>query len=495
MIEIDNQALVNGLTLQRKTGETLSRQIYSRIRSMILTGQLGPGMRLPSSRDLATGLNLSRWTVQNAFEQLLAEGYLEGRVGSGTYVTGPLPSVAAGHQNASGRDLIAKKRGISRLGAEFLGTEAKLLGRKRIGLSNAFRTGISALDKFPTVIWGRLMAKRWREGGDSLLGYLDPAGYRPLRDAIAGYLGAARGIRCLPEQVVIVAGSQQALDLAARVLVDPGDRVWLEDPGYLGARGALTAAGARLVPVPVDEEGLNVTAGIRLASKARLAYVSPSHQFPTGATLSLSRRLALLEWAIHRDAWILEDDYDSEYRFRGRPLAALQELDSDGRVIYIGTFSKTLFPALRLGYIVPPIDLVDAFVAARHISDRHSSGLEQATLTDFIVQGHFARHIRRMRRLYESRQKILLDAARGELADHLTLKPADTGMHLVGWLRDSLDDQSAAQRAAAYQIEVTPLSWYSLRETHPGALLLGYGAVPEDEIAVGVRRLAEALAH
>ncbi len=288
-------------------------------------------------------------------------------------------------------------------------------------------------------------------------------------------------------------GPRRGVDLSARVLLNPTDKVWIEDPGYLGVRGALISAGAQLVPVPVDGEGLEVAAGIRLAADARRAYISPSHQYPLGVTLSLARRLALLEWASRAGAWILEDDYDSEYRFSGRPLSALQGLDTEGRVLYIGTFSKTLFPALRLGYLVVPPDLVEVFTAARYVADRHSSILEQATLADFITEGHFARHIRRMRALYAERQVVLLDAARHRLEDRLTLTPAQTGMQVLGWLPAGVDDRLVAERAAAQNVEVTPLSRYCLKPYPRGALLLGYGAVPPADIRAGVKRLAVAL--
>jgi GntR family transcriptional regulator/MocR family aminotransferase len=494
LLTLNTVPFTTSLNLHRRRDAPLYRQIYGRIRLMILNGQLRGGMRLPSTRELADSLRLSRSTVQNAFDQLLAEGYLEGRIGSGTYVV-ELPAAQQRQQTGNSAQSAdrAKNRAISGRGRDFVTTERSLSGQTTAAPSSAFRIGLPALDRFPRGVWGRLLGGRWREGGDALLGYLEPSGYRPLREAIAGYLGAARGIHCSPDQVVIVAGSQQALDLAARVLLNPGDSVWIEDPGYLGARGALQAAGADLIPIPVDSDGLDIVEAVRKAPQARLAYVSPSHQFPLGATLSLPRRLRLLEWASQNNAWVLEDDYDSEYRFRGRPLAALQNLDSDGRVIYVGTFSKTLFPALRLGYVIPPRELVEVFSAARHIADRHSSGLEQGTLTDFITQGHFSRHVRRMRKLYAARQAMLLESAQNELDGLLELRRADTGMHLVGWLPAGVDDRLAARKAAEFQVDVLPLSRYSLAPLERGGLLLGYGAVKEEDIRPAVRRLAQAL--
>jgi len=310
---------------------------------------------------------------------------------------------------------------------------------------------------------------------------------------ISAYLGATRAVRCTWEQVIVVSGSQQALDLAARVLLDPGDAAWVEDPGYAGARGALLGAGARLVPVPVDGDGLDVAAGAQLGAGARLAYVSPSHQYPLGVTMSLSRRLALLGWASRSGAWVLEDDYDSEYRYTGRPLEALQGLDPEGCVIYLGTFSKVLFPALRLGYLVVPPELVDPFTAARELVDRQSPSVEQAVLAEFIAEGHFARHVRRMRVLYAERQATLVEAAARELSGALDVRPAEAGMHLVGWLPGGTDDREASRRAAAEGVEATALSLHGIEPPQRRGLLLGYAAVGEEEIRAGVRRLAASL--
>jgi len=357
----------------------------------------------------------------------------------------------------------------------------------------AFRSGIPALDLFPYAIWGKLTAQRWRSASYELLQYGDPAGYRPLREAIAAYLGASRAVRCEAGQVIIVAGSQQALEIAAQVLLDTGDNAWVEDPGYLGARGALLAAGARLVPVPVDEEGLDVAEGTKRCAAARVVCVSPSHQFPLGMTMSLARRLSLLEWASRSGAWILEDDYDSEYRYAGRPVPSLQGLDAQGRVIYIGTFSKVLFPSLRLGYIVAPPELVEPFIKTRAIFDRHSPTTEQAVLAVFITQGHFARHIRLMRTFYAERQEVLVKEIKSRLDGLLDVYPDEAGMHLVGWLPEGASDVAAARRAAEHGVEVGVLSNYYLGEQKRGAVTLGYTAFSPREISKGARELAAAL--
>ena len=492
------------VSLDRCSGASLHRQLYEGLREGILAGRFPAGARLPSTRGLAAELEVSRNTVTSAFSQLLVEGYLEGRVGSGTYVAGALPDEMLRTRRGA-HDAGLHEGSVPSAGQRRLSRRGELLASTRtvtvrdVGRPRAFRPCVPALEEFPHGEWRQISARRWRRPPGGLLGYGDPAGYRPLREAISGYLGAARAVNCSPEQVVVVSGSQQALDLAARVLLDPGDAVWVENPGYAGARAALAGAGARLVPVPVDDDGLDVAAGTQREAGARMAYVTPSHQYPLGPTMGLSRRLELLRWASGAGAWVVEDDYDGEYRYGGRPLEALQGLDTEGRVVYVGTFSKVLFPALRLGYVVVPPDLVDAFVAARELSDRHSPVIEQAVLADFIAEGHFARHVRRMRSLYASRQAALVEAAKGELLGLLDLGPAETGMHLVGSLPWGMDDREASRRAASYGVEAPPISAYALRDTpyhdvtRPG-LLLGYAALTEAEILEGVRRLAAALA-
>ena len=471
----------------------LYQQLYDGIRDEILTGRLSPGTRLPSSRMLAAGLQVGRNTVMLAFEQLRAEGYVQGRRGAGTYVTHTLPEnvLYIRPQRMNTRERSALMRPLSVRGKTLVKTAARW-GFPSNTAPSAFRFGVPALDAFPSAIWARLTARRWRKLNFPMVESY-PAGYPPLQQAIATYMNAVRGVRCHSEQVLIVNGSQQALDLAARVLLDPGDVVWVEDPGYLGARSALAAAEAHLVPVSVDGEGLSVETGIEQAYQARMVYVSPSHQFPLGPTMSASRRLSLLSWAAQVNAWVLEDDYDSEFRYAGRPLACLQGLDTEGRVLYLGTFSKTLFPALRLGYFIVPERLIDAFLAARAVSDRHSPVLEQAVLADFIAEGHYARHVRRMRTLYAERQHCLLEAAHQELNGLLDLTPADAGMHLVGWLPRDISDQDATSAAIAQGVETIPLSSYAMAPLSRGALLLGYAGFATAAIRMGVKRLAVAL--
>ncbi len=482
------------VALDARAGAPLFQQLYDGLRAAILAGALAPGGRLPATRGLARELGVSRNTVLNAYEQLLAEGYLEGKAGSGTYVPQTLPDELLQARRADG------EQGRQTAGQRSLSRRGELLARTPVSVARGdprdhrpFRSGVPAFDAFPFATWGRLAARRLRRPPPELLGYGDPAGYRPLREAIAAHLATARAVRCEPEQVIVVNGTQQAVDLAARLLLDPGDVAWVEEACYPGTRGALHAPGVRLVPVPVDDDGLDVAAGAALCPAARMAYVTPSHQYPLGVTMGLARRLALLEWARRADAWVLEDDYDSEFRYAGRPLAALQGLDRDGRVIYLGTLSKVLFPSLRMGYLVVPPGLAGPFARARALADRHSPTLAQAVVADFMAEGHFVRHVRRMRTLYAERQEALLRAARRELGGLLEVAPAETGLQLVGWLPEGCDDRAVSEAARAAGVETAPLSAYHAVSTRRRGLLLGYAGFEPRLIRDGVRRLAAAL--
>jgi GntR family transcriptional regulator/MocR family aminotransferase len=481
-------ALLGTLALDRTSGEPLYRQLYFAIREAILEGRLRPGTRLPSTRSLAADLDVSRNTVVIAFDQLLAEGYVEGRTGAGTYVSATLPE-----------ELLTARPGrvVPRDGARHAHNRLSERGRFLAGIRTMsfsepapFSPALPELARFPFDDWARLLAKHWRYPKHEFLVGGDAAGYAPLRAAIAAYLGAARAVTCDADQVMIVSGAQPALDLATRVLIDPGDEVWIEDPGYAGIRGALIASGAALAPVPLDGEGLDVTAGRRRAPAARLAIVTPSHQYPLGVTMSLTRRLELLDWARSADAFVIEDDYDSEYRYAGRPLAALQGLDGDGRVIYIGTFSKVMFPGLRLGYLVVPADLVDAFRGVRQIVDSHPSSVAQAALADFIAEGYLAAHVRRMRALYAERQAALLTELRKRLGGRLTVAPDESGMHLIGYLDDAVDDAALSQAAAARGVVVSALSRLYVDAPPRKGLMLGYAGVAEPAMRRAVATLA-----
>jgi GntR family transcriptional regulator/MocR family aminotransferase len=506
--------------------DPLHRQLYDAIRAAIVSGRLPAGARLPSSRALASETGVSRVTVGVAFDQLRAEGYVEARTGSGTFVREGLPDDA---MQARRRRLQSSQRAkpVGSALAPAPRVPPALVQTHRMPVHQtaptAFLAGVPALDLFPAPLWAKLSARRWRgavsDGGARLLNYGNPMGYHPLRRAIASYVGLARGVRCEAEQVIVTAGAQQALDLAARVLLRPGEPVWLEDPGYFGAKAAFDAIGATIIPVPVDAEGLDAAAGEALNSTARLAYVSPSHQFPLGVTLSMRRRLALLDWAARSQAWVIEDDYDGEFRYVGRPLASLQGLDADrssggdqssvnGRVLYIGTFSKTLCPALRLGYLIVPPALVDTFGAAKNAAVGHTASVDQAVLTDFIEEGYYARHVRRMRLVYAERQAALVAAAAEHLAQWIDVRPAPAGMHLVGWVRAELarkgvTDQLLSGIALSNGIVTTSLSSYRSRRNgremraaaaRDGGLLFGYSAFSEAAIWKGARQLELAFA-
>ena len=474
----------------------LYKQIYERLRGTILAGQLERGARLPSTRTLASELGVSRTTTALAYEQLLLEGYVESRVGQGTVVARhlPMPLLHTHTDKMQKEQTDTQKKSTPKLASRvLLLNDIPFPERKEERTGITFRGGEPALDLFPYEIWARLIARRARQSLCEFAHYQPPAGYYPLREAIAAQVGITRGVRCTPEQIIITAGSQGALDLAVRTLLNPGEATWLENPGYFGARGALAAVGAYLVPVPIDEQGLVVEIGRQLCPQARLVSTTPSHQFPTGVTMSLSRRLALLDWARETGAWILEDDYDSEYRFSGRPLEALQGLDQSGRVLYIGTFSKVMFPALRLGYLIAPTELVEPLLAMRRFIDVHIPILEQMALTDFMNEGHFARHVRQMLHHYSQRRDVLYRELQIHLSGLLEIHAPEAGMHLAGWLPPGKDDQQAAKLAAHVGIEVMAISKYSLEPLPRGGLIFGYAGTSEGAISRGVKKLAAAL--
>lgn len=479
------------ITLEARRGSPLYRQLYDWFQQAILSGQLRPGQRVPSTRSLAADLGISRAPVLGAFEQLHAEGYLQTTVGAGTRIAASIPQDAANpaSERASGMGRRKGPRRLARTTAALIPEHAE----PWFDHMGAFRVSLPALDHFPTSTWSSLLARHSRNPTLETMAYGDPMGYAPFRVVIAEYLRSVRAVRCEPEQIMIVSGSQHGLQVAARALLDPRDAVWMEDPGYPGARQVFMTAGADLVPVPVDREGLDVEEGMRRRGDARAVYITPSHQYPMGHTLSVTRRMQLLNWAARSGAWIFEDDYDSEYRFTGRPIASLQGLDADARVIYFGTFSKVLFPALRLGYVVIPRDLIPAFRAAREAIDIFSPSLVQAALTDFFKEGHFARHIRRMRMLYMERRKTLTDAIVKQLRTKLEIVGAEAGMHLLALLPPGTADVAIASRLARMRISAIPLSSCHLRRASRGGLILGYSNTDTQQIQDGVQRLAQAL--
>ncbi|HEX7251551.1 MAG TPA: PLP-dependent aminotransferase family protein [Thermoanaerobaculia bacterium] len=477
------------VAIDRGSTTPLYRQLYENYRDAIVERRLRAGQRVPSTRSLAAELQISRIPVLNAFEQLLAEGYLESRVGSGTFVARSLPDLMPRTSITS-----TERRPIVRQASRVIAPSAKALLRYSPGPwlrgRGAFHVGEPPIDRFPIRIWSQLTARHSRKLAQAELHYGDSPGFAPLREAVAEYLRTARAVRCEAEQIVIVAGSQQALALAARVLLDRGDPVWLEDPAYFGARNVFTMEGAHIVPVPVDEEGLDVSAGIARCKQASAVFVTPSHQFPLGVTMSASRRLQLLNWASAAGSWIIEDDYDSEYRYESLPIASLQGLDREARVIYIGTFAKILFPSIRLGYVVLPSDLVDPFVQARRAMDICPPTFLQAVLTDFIEEGHFARHIRRTREICRERRRALLESLRSEFGNEIEILGDDAGMFLTVALPDGWDDRKAAEAAAREGLLAVPLSDLYLGSAPARVgFVLGFGGTGVAEIRAGVRHL------
>jgi GntR family transcriptional regulator/MocR family aminotransferase len=477
------------ITIDSRAKSPMHRQLYEWFRRAIVTGQMRPGQRVLSTRSLAAELKISRIPVLNAYEQLLAEGYFETFVGAGTRVAGSIPDDMATPTLGKGQKAFPEEI-IRRVGLRRISRRAVALThlptQSWLNIVGAFRVSLPALDHFPLGVWSKLVARHSRKPAQ---GYGDAMGYLPLRETIGEYLGAARAVRCDPSQIMVTTGSQQGLQLTAQVLVDPKDRVWIEEPGYPSARQTFIAAGAQLIPVPVDQEGMNVSELIRRGQKARAVYITPSHQYPLGMTMSATRRMQLLNWAVRNGAWIIEDDYDSEYRFESRPIASLQGLDTDARVIYVGTFSKVMFPALRLGYVVVPKDLLPAFCAARDAADVFSSTLYQLVMTDFIREGHFARHIRRMRMLYMERRRALVEAIRAQMGDTLEVIGAEAGMHLAALLPSGTDDVAVSKDAARRGISATPLSTCYLRPLARTGVILGYGGTNAHQIHDGIRKL------
>lgn len=475
------------IAVDRRSDKPLHRQVYESFCAAIVGRNLRAGQRVPSSRALALELRVSRIPVLSAYSQLLAEGYFEARSGSGTFVSSSLPD-----------QWMSLDRGTStapavRTGWPLVSRRSALLpAYKPAPWSNkwgAFIVGQQAFEHFPFQVWSALVNRHVRNIRVTSLHYGDPMGSESFRDIVAAFLRTTRAVRCDAGQIMIVSGSQQALDLCARVLLDPRDQVWIEEPGYWLARHVFTMAGCRLVPVAVDEEGLQVVSGIRQSRRARLAFVTPSHQFPLGVTMSASRRLQLLDWAHGSGSWIIEDDYDNEYRYESMPIASLQGLDRHSRVIYIGTFSKTLFPSLRLGYIVIPPGLVDRFVAVRQAMDVYPPHLYQAVLHDFISEGHFARHIRRTRPIYSERRNVLVAALRREFGTSVEVLGAEAGMHLVATLRKGRHDRSVSKQAARRDLWLWPLSSCYLEKPARQGLILGFGSTMPEEIPKAVRRL------
>lgn len=485
------------IRLDRASAETLQQQLYRQIRNELESGSFNDGSwRLPSSRTLAAELGVSRFTVKLSLEKLRAEGYLRSSIGSGTYVANLLPEHflravhADGEQRAMTPAQISER--VKKLPDERSGVQLDVGAAGPPG--NLLVPGIPAVDEFPLATWERLRSKVLARKGAHLLRYAPSRGERDLRKAIAVYVCDFRGVRCTPEQVVIVSGMQQAMMVSALALVNPGEAVWIEDPGYRQARYVFGFAGARVIPRSVDSEGLIVTGAVRGISP-RMIFVTPSAQFPLGMTMSPERRRALIEFAQKHQAYVLEDDYHSEFWFARRPLPALQGMDDSGHVIYAGTMSKILYPSLRLGYLIVPEQLIEAVIKTRSVMDQHSSPIDQATLARFISDGFFLSHVKRIRKLYAERRKFFVEEFNRVLGRYFILQVPETGLHLVAWLRSREDWEPILQFREEGRIKPNLLSFLSIKAELEPALIFGFAAWTQAQIRESLAALAHMLAQ
>jgi GntR family transcriptional regulator/MocR family aminotransferase len=476
-----------GWAIKRDTGTPVFRQLYLHIRLAILSGRLGAGTKLPSTRALASELAVARTSVVAAYEQLLAEGYASGKIGSGTYISSELPDAAATGAGRAKKPAVTNKESLSPRAQQF----AALAPATAAGANLPFDAGRALVDVRTTQLWSRLNRRMLVSIDPVHLGYSDPRGLIELRSAICDHLRTMRAVRCEPDQVIVTSGAQQATDLAIRVLLDRDDEAWVEDPCYPLTYQALAVSGARIHPVAVDAGGIDVRAGIRAAPKARVAFVTPSHQHPLGVVLSMARRLELLGWARENKAWIVEDDYDSEFRYSGRPLASLQGLDDSDRVIYVGTYSKALFPGLRMGYLVAPRALVDAFTGARFLMDRHPPSLSQVVLSEFMRRGYYASHIRRTRLVYREARDVLVDQLTKKIGHDITVESPDQGRHLIAYLHGGVSDTAIERAAREKRLTVRAISRLYRKAPPRSGLMLGFAGFSHGVITRGVSLLAD----
>lgn len=496
MPKIESFISLGSINLDRKSQTPLHGQIYKELRHKILTRELLPGERLPSTRVMAQEIGVGRNTVINAFNQLISEGYLESTVGSGTVVTTSLPENMItdhsrkyrkneGSGNAAGRKPKFSKNVESLLQVPFL-ENAKL---------KPFTPALPAIEEYFIKTWESIMIKTWRKMSRSQFGYASAIGYTPLREVIASYLRTARGVKCRSDQVIITNGAQQALNLTAQLLLNHDDTVWIEDPCYNGAKAAFSSISSNIIPLPIDASGISIEKGLQEAPQARLVYISPSNQFPLGVTMGLQRRLEIIKWAVDNHSWIIEDDYDSEFRYSGSPVMALQGIDHSDRVIYIGTFSKVLYPSLRLGYMVVPENLIKPFHTLRAHADRGSAIFEQIVLHEFIKQGYFARHIRRMKKIYSERRKAMIAAMEKHLKGVIEPSSGEAGLHIVTILPRGVDDQRISRLLKEAGYDVPPLSAYYIARPETGGLLFGFTALDASEMDRTFREIAPIIIH
>jgi GntR family transcriptional regulator/MocR family aminotransferase len=491
MVKRAGGSLLLSIRIDHQARQPVSTQLCLILREMILTGGFAPGERLPASRTLARDLGLSRTTVVEVFSRLTAEGLIDSQTGSGTFVS---PILGADRPMPPPKDVPSDAQALPQLSTIMALAVERFGVRQRLPhVPRAFTTALPAFDVFPMAQWARLSAKWLRGDRDEVMGYGDPYGSPQLRRALASHLRANRGITCDPEQIFILGGAQQAFHLIGSTLLNPGDKVWFENPGAIGARNSLIASGADLIPIPVDAEGLRVDEGLKYAPDFRLAFVTPSHQQPLGSVMSLARRFALLHAAEQAGAWVIEDDYDGEFFFGGRPPPTLKSVDTTGRVIYVGTFSKSLFPALRLGYFLSPPALVGAF---RTILSRFLQGVPshtQGVVAEFIDEGHFAVHVRRMRHIYFERHEALLAATGKCLSGLLDVVPTQSGLHTVGYLAPPYCEVDVAHEADQRGITASPIGRYAIKPLEVSGLVIGFGSSSPKAIALGVKVLAEVL--
>ena len=479
--------LLQGLTLERSSGVPLYKQLEIGLRKLILSGTLRARQKLPSTRELAGEIGISRITIKSVYEQLVAEGYVQATSGSGTFVADGL-EIEVSPQVGRLPDEVPRKINLTDRARSISSTNASV----RQGKTEPFRPGVPALDLFPIKPWNKYLREATNTSYRDL-SYGSVKGNADLRSSIASYLSDARGMQADSEQIVITSGAQQAFVLIAFSLLTRGDTVWYENPGHIAGRDIMQVMGANVAPVPIDAEGIDLEFAIKNYPSPKLIFTTPSHQQPLGTTMSLARRLSLLSYAQENDAWIIEDDYDSEFRYRGRPLPALSALDSERRVLYVGTFSKSMFAAIRLGYIVVPPEMVDAIGKTKILLGQNSSPLVEQALSRFMDDGRFVEHIRRMRRVYRERRDLLFDCLSSTCAESLTPQPTDAGMHMLAWLNGGVNDLTAHRALLDVGIESLPLSVYSVYPIERSALVLGFSNVREERLPGLVGRMSNTL--
>jgi len=484
-----NVASFPGLLLQKGK---IKEQFYLAIKELILNGQLQPGRKIPSSRTLSEMMSISRNSILSGLERLIDEGYLQTKKGSGTYVTSIIPDEVIHINSLSPHKNKSDEKGVTDISPQMKSIKEIWDKTSPYGGHNMiFNIGVGCTDLFPYELWGRLSGRIWRQFRHQDRKLNEPLGYKPLRVAISEYVRATRGLHCNEEQILIVNGTQQAMNLAARVLLQQGDEVWLDEPGYDGALGAFTSLGATACPVISDKNGMDISYAIQHWPQAKMIFTAPSHQFPLGGTLSLSRRVALLDWAAENNMWIFEDDYNSEFRYTAQPLQALQGLDKNQRVIYAGTFSKMMFPGFHIGFLVVPENLVESFKIAKYYADTRTPYLDQATLATFISEGHYARHVRRVRKACHERQRVILEAIQLYLPEIVFAEPIDSGIHIVCWLLIEIQESVLIKACRKAGLGVQPLSRYCQTKPINQAILLGFAAHSPVQIVEGIKTLAQ----